>query len=368
MLPDKGDRTNASVTLTGIDGGGVDCTPDIGCLRHRPPVNIAVPKTIGSLPMIDEGTLAVENVDREGGNALAVHLESIVDGLCGGEDIRHIEAGLFKIEGSLGGVVTAQLAFSHQKDDDGIVVERIAVLKLGAGVCSVRQIPHASHTAGATVGKPYIATIVVVDILAADTDAGFEVARNMKVHDKQTVGAVRSRNKDGVAVVVGEENSVPSEGHIVGADHGVEIGYLITVDEKSVVDNAVATVAVGSGQDNSDSVGVVIEGMSIESIGQLVFNDGVVDNGISGAIVHDSRVVEHAIDISVGIGQRNLVFVELESVAGTQVGIYGVVDRAWRHDHKVLNHGIGALTIVDADHHHYIIFTPMIVMHGVGLS
>ena len=162
----------------------------------------------------------------------------------------------------------------------------------------------------------------------------------MKVHDKQTIGTVCRESKDGVAVVVGEENSVPNERHIIGTDHGVEICYLITIDEKGVVDDAVAAMAVGLGQDDGDGVGVVIEHMSIESIGQLVFNNGVVDDRICGTIIDDGSVVEHAIDISVGAWQRNSVFVKLESVARTQVDINGVIDRTWRHNHKVLDHSV----------------------------
>ena len=86
-------------------------------------------------------------------------------------------------------------------------------------------------------------------------DAGLEISRDMKVHDNHTVGPTSGGDKDRVAVVVSEENSIPNKGHIVGTDHGVEKSKLIAVDGKRVKDHAVAAMTVGSGQDDSDGVG-----------------------------------------------------------------------------------------------------------------
>ena len=127
-------------------------------------------------------------------------------------------------------------------------------------------------------------------------------------------------------------------------------------------------MTVGSGQDDSDGVRVIIEGLPIESVWQLVLDNGVVDNGIRGAIDHDSNVVEHPIYKSKSVRLRNLQIVKLESVARTQMDIYRVVDRTRRQDHKVLNHRVGTFAAINAGHQHHIVLTPMIVMQWVCFS
>ena len=96
ILPDEGDGARAGVSLTGIDRGGIDCTPDIGGLGHGPSIDVAIPEAFGTVPMINKGSPAVEDVDREGRNASAVDLEGVVVGLCGGENIGSIEAVLLE--------------------------------------------------------------------------------------------------------------------------------------------------------------------------------------------------------------------------------------------------------------------------------
>ena len=246
MLSDEGDGARERVALIGIDVCGVDSVPDIGGLGHWPSVYLSVPKAFGTVPMINEGATAVEDVDRKGGYALAVYLERVISSLRGGEDVRRKETGFLKKENGFGGVVTTYLALSHQLDNDGIVVKRVAVLKQIARVGSVGQVPYAGGTAGTAVGKPNVATGIVVDILAAGMDAGLEISRDMKVHDNHTVGPASGGDKDSVAVVVGEENSIPNKGHIVRTDHGVEKSKLIAVDGKRVKDHAVAAMTVGS--------------------------------------------------------------------------------------------------------------------------
>ena len=81
MLSDEGDGTRERVALIGIGVGGVDSVPDIGGLGHWPSVDLSIPIAFGTVPMINEGATAVEDVDREGGDALAVYLERVIGSL-----------------------------------------------------------------------------------------------------------------------------------------------------------------------------------------------------------------------------------------------------------------------------------------------
>ena len=81
MLSDEGDGARERVALIGIGVGGVDSVPDISGLGHWPSVDLSVPKAFGTVPMINEGATAVEDVDREGGDALAVYPERVIGGL-----------------------------------------------------------------------------------------------------------------------------------------------------------------------------------------------------------------------------------------------------------------------------------------------
>ena len=160
----------------------------------------------------------------------------------------------------------------------------------------------------ACIGTPVDGALEGVGLVVADGvgDGVVVDGTDVEAHDDGGVGAGdrryhHSAHDGGVGDGGVEQSIIPSDRQLVEADVAVEATASVPLDVQGVADGGVTAYVVGDGDEGE--TGTVGECLSIESIGQLILDDGLLERAGRGEadseVEHDDAVV--AIDIGDGV-------------------------------------------------------------------